>query len=126
MAPHPPSLQQDRPALLDLVREKAGVPAAAFFEAGEGSEMPDGTEEITGYAVLNSGLVYFFATGWDPERQRPTITRWKSVQPEMTWGREAEYQRARESVGLPPATVTPPVSPSANRRTRRAGQPVGA
>src|SRR5262245_55719871 len=90
-----------RPAPLQvLLRERLGDSFAVFFETGEGIELPDGSEALSGYVIDAAGRVYWFWLGWDAARHSATLTEWQPAAPRDEWLRSAEYRRARELVGL--------------------------
>ena len=90
--------QQD---ILDkLIRAHGLKRFALFFVTGEGIEMPDGLEESSGFVLDASGRVYFFYLSWDTSHEKPVFTDWNEVKTEAHWVGVAEYQRAREAVGL--------------------------
>lgn len=72
-----------------------------FWEVGEGTFLPDGTEDLSGFVVDDRGRVFFFWTGWDVGRGDVTFETWKPVKPESDWERNAEYRHARTAAGLP-------------------------
>ena len=74
---------------------------ALFFEVGEGTVFPDGTEDESGYVLDEQARVFFFWTAWDPEQGQAVFDQWEQVQPEREWDRIGEYRRAWESIGLP-------------------------
>ncbi len=88
-------------AILDaLVRSKGLERYAYFFVTGEGHFFPNGIEESSGSVIDDRGRVFDFWMGLDPETGRPGLTVWREVEPELHWQRSAEYQQAREAVGL--------------------------
>jgi hypothetical protein len=96
--------------LLDhLVRERLGPDDsnyAYFWTIGEGKYLPaliDGQriETESGYVVSSRGAIFAFWLGWDTERGRATLTRWRPAQPRPHWADDEEYLAARRKVGLP-------------------------
>ena len=87
-------------ALRRLVEGQGLGRYAFFFVTAEGDELPDGTEETSGFVLHDDGRVFSFWTGWDAARGEPVFTEWEQVEPEAHWMRSAEYRRARERVGL--------------------------
>jgi hypothetical protein len=77
---------------------------ALFHEVGEGRAFPDGSEEMSGYVVDETGRTYAFWTGWDAERSRARFTTWEPVTLEPRMLESHEYREARAAVGLAPAS----------------------
>ena len=93
--------QDQQLADLERLIEAQGVGRhAMFFHVGEGTYLPDGSEEITGYVLDTEGRAYYFALGWDLRRQTKALVTWEQVPIEPHWANVGEYRRAREVVGL--------------------------
>jgi hypothetical protein len=73
---------------------------ALFFNVGEGTVFPDGTEDESGYVLDEWGRVFSFWTGWDAGRGTVTLEEWKQVEVEPHWEKIGEYRRAREQLGM--------------------------
>jgi hypothetical protein len=86
--------------LEQLVQSKNVGRHAFFFVSGEGTEMPNGAEEESGYVLDEEGRIFSFWLGWDAQRGQPVLETWEQVQAEPHWHEEPEYRRAREVVGL--------------------------
>lgn len=88
-------------AMLDsLVRGRGLQTFAYFFVTGEGEVLPNGVEAASGHVIDDSGHIYRFWTGWNGEAGQPWFRIWKPTTPEPRWDHSAEYQRARQEVGL--------------------------
>jgi hypothetical protein len=72
-----------------------------FFEVGEGTLLPDGTEDMSGCVIDAQGRVFSFWTGWDAQRGAVTFDRWEQPELNPRWTTSSEYRQAREAVGLP-------------------------
>jgi len=86
--------------LKQLVQPKGVGRHAFFFVSGEGSKMPNGVEEESGYVLDEQGRVFSFWLGWDAEHSKPALETWQQVQAEPHWLEEPEYCRAQKLVGL--------------------------
>ena len=94
--------QDGRPILRELL-EKLGQTSrcALFLVSGDGRYLPrTDIEESSGYVLDTSGAVHFIHSGWDAAAARPWLVAWERQEPLPTWERIAEYQQARERVGL--------------------------
>ena len=76
--------------------ERFGV----FSDIGEGTRLPDGTEDVSGYVVDDRGRVFFFWTGWDAARGEVALETWHEIAPKPGWEQSAEYRAARRAAGL--------------------------
>ena len=92
---------RERVTLQRLFAEHGLGSCETFFEAGEGTLFPDGTEEGSGYVIDDRGRVFFWWTAWDAERRAVTFKTWEEVEPEPRWAASAEYREARAAAGLP-------------------------
>lgn len=104
MAIHPGVRAPSHPASpLGRLVEERGLRSYAFFlVTGEGSHLPNGDEEKSGYVVGADGRVYSFWTGWDTLRDETVFTEWEQVVPDVEWVDEPEYQRACAVAGVRP------------------------
>ena len=71
-----------------------------FLVTGEGTFLPDGVEESSGYVLDATGRVFRFWLAWDAERQAPALSVWRPVESSSRWEKHPEYVRARETLGL--------------------------
>ena len=102
--PHTPDVySQQLDVLTGLLNERLGR-HELFFEIDAGT-MPDGSPEITGYALDTSGQAYWIVLGWDAGLGGPALTTVKRAEPEAQWMRANEYRAARRSLGLPVGDV---------------------
>jgi len=92
-----------------LVRERGLHHFGLFFVTGEGSDLPNGDEEKSGYVIDNHGQIYSFWTGWDATRNEVVFTEWERVDEEPEWRGIGEYDRARARAGLAPSTKSAPI-----------------
>ncbi|MGH2459040.1 MAG: hypothetical protein ACRDIY_09265 [Chloroflexota bacterium] len=90
-----------------LIEERGLLPGhyTLFFVTGEGRYLPSTPEieETSGCVLDDRGRVFGFWLGWDPLARRPALTEWEEETPEPAWSSVAEYQRARQRLGLAPA-----------------------
>jgi hypothetical protein len=86
--------------LTRLLRGRVQGKHALFFTSDEGIELPDGTEQMTGYAIDEQGDIHAFTLGWDAAQGAPALTRWRRSEPERFWDGVEEYRAARRRVGL--------------------------
>jgi hypothetical protein len=87
--------------MLDQLVEARGLGHRAFFfVTGEGDELPNGVEEVSGHVIDEQGRIFYFWTGWDQETDNPQFATWEQVSAEPHWMDSAAYRRAREAVGL--------------------------
>src|SRR4051812_26522997 len=91
-AEQPPAVSD---VLEQLVQARGVGRHAFFFTSGEGTEMPNGVEEESGYLLDEHGRVFSFWLGWDVEQREPVLETWERVEIEPRWRDEPEYQRAR-------------------------------
>ena len=93
-------------AAVEALLDDLGIGRRAIFhDVGEGTIFPDGTESMSGHVVDELGRVFIFWTDWDAARGRPVFTTWKQIGPEPSLAASKEYQRARISIGLRPASA---------------------
>jgi hypothetical protein len=99
---HPvrPTNQGQGDTLERLVRERGLARFAFFLLSGEGTRLPDGSEELSGYVIDERGRVFSFWLSWDEELGEPFLSEWEAETPESHWTENAEYRRARGAVGL--------------------------
>lgn len=95
------------PLLHTLIQAKGLRPGeyALFDVTGEGTFLPisrpgEEVEEASGLVIDRRGRVFAFWLGWDVERQEPALIDWEEIPPEPRWQTDAEYQKARQRVGL--------------------------
>jgi len=110
MAIHPGAQADSRPAspIEWLVRERGLRRFGLFFVTGEGTDLPNGDEEQSGYVIDGQAKIYSFWTGWDVARQEVAFTEWELVDEEPEWQGVGEYERARARAGLLPSTKSAP------------------
>jgi hypothetical protein len=96
----PDEYERQMTTLARLVAARGVGRYASFWEVGEGTFLPDGTEDLSGYVVDEHGRVFFFWTAWDAERDEPAFETWRQVEPEPHWADSEEYREARAVVGL--------------------------
>lgn len=97
----PDEEERQAAALERLFTEKGLGRHGTFWEVGEGTFLPDGTEDLSGFVVDERGRIFFFWTGWDAERGEVAFETWRPVEPEPDWERDPEHRRARAAVRLP-------------------------
>jgi len=94
----PETTQEDM--LRRLIEERGLRDFAFFFLTGEGRMLPNGLEVTSGTVVDRTGAVHSFWTAWDKDRQVPTLSRWRKLDPNPDWLDDEEYQAALAAVGL--------------------------
>jgi hypothetical protein len=100
-----PAAEDDRDeralaAARDLIAERIVGRFAIFWDVGEGTMFPDGTEDMSGHVIDEQGRIYIFWTEWDASRNRPMFGTWKQIEGKLSNETATEYRRAREAVGL--------------------------
>ena len=93
---------------LDVLRRllaSKGLGSYALFFEIDADTLPDGSPELTGYALGSDGQAYWFVLGWDTDLGCPSLTTWKPVSTERGWWQAEEYLDARRALGL--AAVAP-------------------
>jgi hypothetical protein len=98
--------RQEEMALRALLAERVRAPYGLFFLAGEGRCMPNGMEELSGYAIDASARVFSFWVKWDQQSGAPCLARWRQTPIEGRWRRSPQYHHARAEAGLPPDMPT--------------------
>lgn len=98
--PWPPT--RERRVVERLLADRGVRRCALFLTQREGLDLPGGLEAISGYALDASGAVYGFWLGWDPARRDYALAPFYPVdEPESAFAEDAEYRRARITLGLP-------------------------
>lgn len=93
---------------IDALLDDLGIcRRAIFYDVGESTIFPDGTESMSGLVADELGRVFFFWTDWDAARERPVFTTWKQIEPEPALMASKEYQQARTSLSLSAVTTEP-------------------
>ena len=86
--------------LATLLAERGLKRYGRFAVTGEGTFMPDGYEETSGYLLSSEGKAFFFWTGWDESAQRTTFEMWQPTESQTGWESSEEYHAARVAAGL--------------------------
>ena len=97
--PWPPTRERE---LVERLLAARGIRRCALFlTQREGLELPGGLEAISGYALDADGAVHGFWLTWDPVRRAYALAPFYAVDaPEEAFAQDAEYRRARRSLGL--------------------------
>lgn len=102
MIEHDAKLEPAEVDTLEQLVAARGIGACApFLVAGEGTILPNGDEESSGYVVDETGRVFRYWLAWDDERDAPTLSVWRQVEQPDRWRDHPEYRKAREQLGLP-------------------------
>ncbi len=72
---------------------------APFLVSGEGTALPNGDEESSGYVLDSAGRVFRFWLAWDDEQGAPALTVWRQVDQPGRWREHPEYRRAQALLG---------------------------
>ena len=72
---------------------------APFLVTGEGTILPNGDEETSGYVLDATGRVFRFWLAWDGELGAPALTVWRRVEEPGRWREHPEYRRAQDLLG---------------------------
>lgn len=79
-----------------LIRQRIPEgPYVLFWCSSEGTTLPNGEEDASGYAMAPGEKVWFWWTGWDAEQQRVVFTIWDCVSVQSLGAKHSrEYQDA--------------------------------
>jgi hypothetical protein len=96
----PDEHERQMAALARLLAERGIERYGLFWLCGEGTFLPDGTEDLSGFVVDERGRVFFFWTGWDAKQGDVVFETWRQDEPGPDWTESDEYRRARAAAGL--------------------------
>lgn len=96
-----PARTPEARAIASLLRARGIRKHALFLTSREGTRLPNGLENVSGFALDTGGRVHAFWLAWDAEIEAPILAPYYAVEhPDEAFAEDTEYHAARRTLGL--------------------------